>query len=277
MLKELEFDENHELDFELLIKAALEIGNSLDGQKTSIGRPNIYFAEGIGQKILSHIISAHYLSKGYQLATDKHLFVGQIDFSSVSILVRAALESYLTFNYVFISAKNEDDLTFRFNCWNLGGFIDRSDFIPTEEKHVKLKEFESEQIKIIQAELEKSNTFQSLNAENKKAALNGRWKLSNSWSKLAVNAGFNKKFFDNQYRFLCSHAHSSRLSIIQVQQTKDLKSQSEMTKASIGILMVVLAKYLFDYIHLIPELNHFTTDKEKYPMIAVWKQIGEGL
>jgi hypothetical protein len=277
MLKELEFDENQELDFELLIKAALEIGNSLDGQKTSIGRPNIYFAEGIGQKILSHVISAHYLSKGYPLATDKHLFVGQIDFSSVSILVRAALESYLTFNYVFVSAKGEDELTFRFNCWNLGGFIDRSDFIPTEEQHVKLKGYESEQINIIQAELQKSDTFKNLNAENKKAALNGKWKLLNSWSKLAVNAGFNKKFFDNYYKFLCSHAHSSRLSIIQIQQTKDLKTQSEMSNASIGIVMVVLAKYLFDYIHLIPELNHFTTDKEKYALIAEWKQIGEEL
>lgn len=277
MLKDLEFEENHEIDFELLIKIALEIGNSLDGQKTSINRPNIYFAEGIGQKIMSHIISAHYLSKGYQLATNKHLFAEQIDFSSVSLLVRAALESYLTFNYVFVSAQTEDDLTFRFKCWNLGGFIDRSDFIPTEERHFKLKEFESEQIKTIQNELQQFKAFKNLSAGDKKNALNGKWKLSNSWSKLAVNAGFNKKFFDDQYKFLCSHAHSSRLSIIQVQQTKDLKSQSEMTKSSIGILMIVLAKYLFDYINLIPELNHFTTDLEKFHMISVWKSIGEGL
>ena len=277
MLKELDFDENYELDFELLIKAAIEIGNSLDGQKILIDTPNIYFAEGIGQKILSHIISAHYLSKGYQLSTDKHVFVGQIDFSSVSILVRAALESYLTFNHVFVSAKDKDELSFRFKCWDLGGFIDRSNFIATEERHVKLKEFESTQIKIIQSEIQQSQTFSNLNAADKKAALNGKWKLSNSWSKIAVNAGFNKKFFDDQYNFLCSHAHSSRLSIIQVQQTRDLKSQSEMIKALVSILMAVLSKYLFDYIHLIPELNHLKSDVEKYPMIAEWKNIAEVL
>jgi hypothetical protein len=277
MLKELEFDDNHEIDFQLLIKAALEIGNSLDGRKILTGNPNIYFAEGIGQKIISHAISAHYLSHGYQVATEKHLYVGQIDFSSVSILVRAAFESYLTFNYVFVSAKNDDELAFRFRCWNLGGFVDRADFIPTEEKHVKLKEYEKSQINLIKSELLNSEIFKNLKSQEKKAALNGRWRLSNSWSDLAVSAGFNQKFFDDQYGFLCSHAHSSRLSIIQIQQTKDLESQNEMTKASIGILMVVVAKYLYDYINLIPELHHFKDDKEKYHIIAVWKAIGEGL
>lgn len=277
MLKEFEFEDNNELDFQILINAALDIGNSLDGKSISKGNPNIYFAEGIGQKIISHAISAHYLSHGYQVANDKHLYAEQIDFSSISVLVRAAFESYLTFNYVFISAKNEDELAFRFRCWNLGGFLDRADFIPTEEKHIKLKEYEKSQIDLIKSELYHSKTFENLKSQDKKAALNGRWRLSNSWSDLAVSAGFNKKFFDDQYSFLCSHSHSSRLSIIQIQQTKDLINQNKMTNASIGILMVIIAKYLYDYIHLIPELNHFKNEKEKYHIIAVWKAIGEGL
>lgn len=277
MIDELEFDKHYEKDFELLIKAAIEIGNSLDGRKTSIDKPHIYYVEGLGQKILSHILSANYLSKGYKLTMADLSFEPQIDFSSITILARAALESYLTFNYIFASTKDDDELSFRFNCWHLGGFIDRSEFVPKTEKHTKLKEYEAEQVIKIQNLLREIPLFNRLNSGDKAAALKGKWKLSKSWSKLAVNARFGQKFFEDQYSFLCSHAHASRLSTMQVQQTKELTDQAKMAKSTIGILMIILAKFMFDYIHLIPELNHFVNDRERYPIILTWKTIGESV
>jgi len=70
IINEIELEKNHDLDFDHLIKTAIEIGNSLDGQKSSPKKPNIYFAEGLGQKIISHILSVHYLYKGYQLVSN---------------------------------------------------------------------------------------------------------------------------------------------------------------------------------------------------------------
>lgn len=184
-IKDLEFEQYYEQDFELLINAFIEIGNSVDGQKT-IGDQRLYYAEGIGQKVMSHAISAHYLAKGYQVQGNNYSYRPQVDFGSMIVLTRAALESYLTLNYVFVSGADEEE----------------------------------------------------------------------------------KKFH---------HAHSSRLSIIQVQQTKDLTSQIDMAKASIAILMVVLAKFMYDYIHLIPELKHLAESDPRYVMIRTWKMIGESL
>lgn len=50
-----------------------------------------------------------------------------------------------------------------------------------------------------------------------------------------------------------------------------------MAKASISVLMVVLAKFMYDYIQLIPELKAIERDLEAFPMISIWKMVGENL
>ena len=165
----------------------------------------------------------------------------------------------------------------RFKCWDLGGFLDRADFTATRSEHIKLKKYEQEQILKLQTEIKDSALFNALNSKNKKNALNGRWKLDNTWTILAENAGFSKSFFSQQYDFLCSHAHSSRLSVIQVQQTKDVSAQKKIAKASTVILMAILSKFMFDYIHLIPELNYIVDNKEEYAIILFWKNLGEAI
>jgi len=270
-------EENYELDFDLLIKAAIEIGNRLDGQKNPTERETLVFAEGLGQKIIHHTLSVRRLFEGYQLATDKHLFVKQVDFASIAILTRAALETYLTLNYVFVSTQNVDELEFRFKCWHLAGFLDRADFDPKEEEHIKLKDSEKQATDKIKLEIQRLPFFNTLSKKKKDQALKGFWRLDNPWVNLAKQSGFSEPFFRQQYKFLCGYAHSSRLSIIQIQQSKELEQQKEMAKASISVLMVVLAKFMYDYIQLIPELKAVEKDLEAFPMISIWKMVGENL
>ena len=108
--------EDFDRDFELLIKVSIDIGNRL----TNVGIPDynntISFAEGLGQKIINHVLSAQYLYTGYQLNLDGKLYTPKIDFASIAILTRAALETYLNFNHIFISPQNLDDHIFRFSC-----------------------------------------------------------------------------------------------------------------------------------------------------------------
>lgn len=270
-------EENYELDFDLLIKASIEIGNRLDGQKNPSERETLVFAEGLGQKIIHHTLSVRHLFEGYQLATDKHLFVKQVDFASIAILTRAALETYLTLSYVFVSPQNEEELEFRFKCWHLAGFLDRVGFDPKEVEHVKLKDSEKQAIDKLTIEIQALPFFKSLPKRNQDQALKGFWRLDNAWVNLATQSGFSEAFFRQQYKFLCGYAHSSRLCIIQIQQTKDIERQREMAKASIGVLMVVIAKFMYDYIQIIPELKAVEKEIEALPMISSWKMVGENL
>ncbi len=275
MINQTRYSERHLKDLPLLLKAAVEIANSLTGQKLPEGNVRIKFGEGLGRKIITHTMSAFYLSQGYHIGIGLNVFQGSVDFSSTSILARASLEGYLAFNYVFASCKDEEESVFRFLCWDLGGYLDRENFPATVDEHLEIKKSEAKAIKRIQVELQQTNRFMLLNSKDKKLALNGRWRLSKSWSDLAVQAGFTREFFDLHYSFLCSHSHSSRLSVIQIQQCKDTDSQLQMGKASAGLLIGILAKFLFDYINLIPQLHSYKLDSAKMNLIIFWKAIFE--
>jgi hypothetical protein len=96
------------------------------------------------------------------------------------------------------------------------------------------------------------------------------------WFELAKRAGFNEGYFRKQYMFLSSYSHSNRLSVIQIQQVKTLAEQTEMANAFVGIAMVLLAKYSYDYVQIIPPLkNKVDLASDKYRIIRIYKNIGE--
>jgi hypothetical protein len=269
-------DSKYENDFDLLIKTSVELGNRLAGQKILDEGNSIYYAEGLAKKILNHIVTARYLMKGYHLGLDKNLYEGVVDFSSIAILTRAALETYLTFNHIYISPQDKDEQNFRFTCWNIAGYLERIDMEATQEKHLALKESEKLAIESIKKELNENILFKTLTPKKQNwVIVDGYWRIDKSWSDLAIAAGFRKEFFSQQYKFLCAHSHSSRLSVIQIQQNKSIDEQREMVKATMGVLMVILAKYMDDYVGLMPQLRDVKDDLGKYAIIRIWKTIGD--
>ena len=272
---ETKYENNYELDFDVLINASVEIGNLMQGKKIPEHSQIIYFAEGLSQKIIRHIMTARYLVKGYQLGDDKNLFKPMIDYASIIILTRAALETYLALNYVFIAENNEELKKFRFICWDLAGYMERADVKVNTEENIIKKQEEANAIESIKKDLLENAIFKSLTPNEQKKALKGEWRLNYKWHDLATKAGFNEIYFRQQYKFLCGYAHASRLSVIQIQQNKTFEKQKEMTWASIGTLIIILAKHMYDYIEIMPQLRAIKNDLTKYPIILVWKNFGD--
>jgi len=273
-----EEDLQHERDFDELILAFITIGNKLQGTQNVLQTKNLMYAEGLGRKILHHTLSVKYLCGGFALTAKGNSYEPQVDFSSVCILARAALETYLTFNHVYVQPTNLAEHQFRFDCWDYAGYVERQRFTTrTTETQVKQQQ-EAVLSQALKADIEKSPIYQILDRAQQREVSKGNWRGQNSWSTLAVNAGFNKSFFDDQYKFLCGHAHASRLSVIQIQQVTDIKGQKDMAMASAGTLMCVLAKYLYDYIRLIPELDALIDKKSReYYLVDVWRRVGNRL
>lgn len=268
---------NIEKEFDMIINASIEIGNLIIGNQISQENQFVYLAEGLGQKIINHTLTVRYLFNGYQLGNIKHLFEPKVDYSSIIVLTRAALETYLTLNYVFVAEGNEEKKQFRFLCWDLAGYIERSNFHATSIEHITRKQNEALSIESIRKHLIKNPYFNTLAISEQKKAIKGEWRLNYKWHDLATKAGFNKDYFIHQYKFLCSYAHASRLSVIQIQQSKTFEQQKEMATSAIGILMVVLAKHMHDYIEIMPLLQSKKQDMPTYPIIDFWKTIGEKL
>ena len=71
-------------------------------------------AEGLAVKCFFHSASAFYLQRGTNLPEIKAHFN---DPASINVLTRAALESALTFSYVFASPANDAERDFRYHSW----------------------------------------------------------------------------------------------------------------------------------------------------------------
>lgn len=270
-------ERNYEKDFDLLIGASIEIGNLIEGKPIPQEVKNVYFAEGLGQKVINHALTIRYLFEGYQLGGLNALFEPKVDYSSIIVLTRAALETYLTLNYVFVAEEKEELKEFRFLCWDLAGYIERSKFQATTEDHSNLKQSEAQAIESLTNKIKENAVFKSLSPSEQKQALKGEWRLNYKWHDLATKAGFSIDYFRQQYKFLCSYAHASRLSVIQIQQNKSFNQQKDMATSAIGTMMVVLAKHMADYIEIMPQLKAIKTDMGKYGIIDFWKTIGEQL
>ena len=273
-----DIDKKYEADFDLLLTAAIEIGNKLSGKQYSSDSNNLIYAEGLGQKIISHILSVRRLKDGYSPVAGGNLYQPTIDFASIFILTRAAIETYLTLNFIFTFPKEPDVKEFRFMCWDLAGYLERAGSSPMNDENIKLKESEKLAIELLRNKIKINPYFLTLPPQLQGLALNGQWRLNYSWSKIAKDAGIGGTVFDQQYKFLCGYAHSSRLSTMQIQQTKGIENQLMMARSSLAILMFVLAKHMFDYINIIPELkSSVDLNSFQYKLIFLWKEIGENM
>jgi hypothetical protein len=115
--------------------------------------------------------------------------------------------------------------------------------------------------------------FKNLSDKRKKNVLKGEWLLC-EWHKLATNAGFSESFFRKQYMYLCSFAHSNRLSVIQIQQSKTEGEQRQNALSFIGVITVVLAKFTYDYVKIMLSVNEkINLDTEEYKLILQFKEI----
>jgi hypothetical protein len=259
-------------DFDSLIAAFIDIGGQLAGIRINPSTQFLYNAEGLGKKLINHIVTTRVLLNGYKLGP----FERTVDFGSIAILARAALETYLTLNYLFVSPEDEDEKIFKLNAWYLGG-LDRIKYKPAYAENQAKYEEELKRADQLKDSIRKSRYFGALKDRTKDEVLKGIWKIG-GWPDLARKAGFDDGYFRKQYMFLSSYSHSNNLSVMQTQQIIDFDAKREMAEAFISVPMVVLGKYAYDYVQIMPTLKEkidFSLDK--FRVLYIYKQIGEKL
>lgn len=238
------------------------------------------WAEDIVTKFFHHATSILYLSRETQVSDFPSAPLKFIDPASITVLARAALESFLTFHYVFISPGTAKEKNCRYWAWRAAGLTTRQSFpIQHIEEYKQQLSEEKKKVDELYTKLNSNSVFLQLSKDQKKKILKGEWRLK-SWPDIAQSAGLAKDLATNKciYSYLSEYAHSGSLSAAQVKQASLNKEQLRLIQFKMNYIPIVIANFIRGYCQLFPRAKAtLTADAEGRKMVKGLIKVGQEL
>ncbi|WGG52113.1 DUF5677 domain-containing protein [Rugamonas sp. DEMB1] len=271
---------NYEQTYSELLTVFYELVQSRTGEEITPGDGWRADAQSLCRKLFRHLISMKSLC---EIRADKppgSLPIHYVDHSSVQVVTRAAMETFLVYFYVF----GENDLQrskFRHSTWYLGGLLDRQKLKASSSEFDERLAYDRLEIVRLREEIEASQHFAAYSKKWQRQLLKGDWKVGTSWSEIAVSAGFHKTNFDNMYSHSCGYSHSSYISAMQGAQARDLAAQCMLANANLGFGIQIMTHFLKNYARNVSSAKEvLASDAEARRLIDKWHfdwQVWEGL
>jgi hypothetical protein len=242
-----------EKNYLLLLNLCVHVINAMKGEQIPSEFPWIGETQPTASKLFHHLGTAYTISK--DICLPKNVGGGMVyrDISSLAVLIRTSFETYLTFNYLFVSPQTGEDKKYRHIIWELGDLLALQKYPPFEEEN-KIKYEENKKLIIaLKAQLNDNPVFQKLSLKERQRALGKPWILRPNWTDLAVIAGMGKNFFDSNYSYLSSYAHTGHLSIFQLPQIDSEEIQSEFVNSFLLRGIFIMAHFICAYTSIYPK------------------------
>lgn len=234
-----------------LLGLMIELVNAKAGQPIPDGQAWRNDAQTLAMKLFKHLVSMHNLSGG-STVTCNGVELQQIDHGSIIVIARAALETFLVWNYLYGTDDSELG-RYRYLTWRLGGLMDRQNLHAVSQHGRQVQASDLREIEDLRRQISEHPQAKTFSAKQLKAILKGDWKTAMGMSDLAANANLHGSYFSNTYSYLCGYSHASYISALQIGQAITLDDQERMTRTIIGIGFVVLAHFVCKYPVHFPE------------------------
>ncbi len=251
-----------EAEYLALLELTYEVAQALTGKVSPDGRmPD---SQHLALKLYTHGVSAHWLYQGSKstvpASTGGSSF---IDFSSIAVITRAALETYLTFFEVFVAPEDDDEFEFLYCLWHLSGHVIREGMVPLDQSLREDYEVAQEDIKALRDRMEATERYKALKPREKKNVLKG-WR-KRDWEAVAESAGFGLEFVRRLYAYYSGFAHADGLTAGLLMSAKTADDQRFHAQIHLVTIMIVLSKFILDYARLFEEASKVLPD---YPLAS---------
>lgn len=245
------------------------------GKITPAGNDNrLLDAEGLGIKILLHASSILYLFRSTNIPDLSITNISFFDAASINVLGRAAIESFLVFQYVFVNNIDNEHEDFHYLSWVLGGLLERQKFPFYSPEGKKVLENDRELIQKLEPRLKTNKYFIELTDKQKNNLLTmGHWRLK-SWTSIGLESGLSDSYSKTFYSYLCGYAHAGNLSVLQLRQAETSKSQKDLCNATIGYILIALSKFIKSYTKVFPKAKPIYDSLIDKNIIEVWDSVG---
>ncbi len=219
------------------------------------------YARGLAIKYYNHAVTIWVLSNHDKAANIAYLPAAATAFSSIEVLTRAAIETFLVFHHVFVAPSNQEELEFRFGAYALAGCLERAiafygegfyDLDLYGEDYIMYADRKAAQ-RFIRS-LRQNSVLRNMQTKEQKRILSGRWRISH-WSDIAKEAKLSEFISQKMYPYLCGYAHSGSLSVRQSQIIQNLGQQHSMNDTMLVLVNICTANMVVDYCGIFPSVR----------------------
>jgi len=238
-----------DIEYRSLLDLTYLVGQALQGKKVTDER--LYHCEGLAAKLFFHCWTIYSLSRGTSVQLPGAEQVGYHDFSSITVLARAVLETYLAMFEVFVAPGTDDEREFRHACWLLSGFVLRERWQPSSRVAEKFAAAKKD-IQQMRSRIKATEVYHGLTPGKKKRVLE-RGRLARPLRQRLTEAHFGMATWSNEYAYQSSHVHADGLSAVQVKSAATREEQAWLMQPQMEIAKVAMSKMICDYVAMFPE------------------------
>lgn len=234
------------------------------GKKKTIVSSWMNYSNLLIDKFAIHSSSFFHLSEGiieHKGSTDKIKIKGY-DLFTVNSVFRVMIETYITFNHIFVEPKTNDEKQFRFYLWKIDGLLEKKKFKIDYENLPNLKIIqEKDKRELLEMmELIKENTFYNSLETSELAKIYDPVRRKSLWKFSII--GNNKirplkiielveqicktDAFINAYKYASVHTHSGFISIEHFEKTRSKPISEEYTDPLTRLAIYLTAMIIED-------------------------------
>jgi hypothetical protein len=180
------------------------------------------------------------------------------DYSGCRVLLRSIVENYLTFDHLIIQPKEKEERDFRFNIYEMLGYLNRRKYNPQSQKEKDQIEFEKSLILELLREIKGSKYFLQLfkGKQTKIEKIESSLKSESIFSvtEMFENSLISKSSTTKFWLNMSNHAHSEFIAINQVQHitqnnnSKDIDSDKRMlVRINLGLTSLYILNFISKY------------------------------
>ena len=259
-----------------LLDLAYEVVQSLKGKPSPDSRWSS--CQSLAIKLFFHATTVYWLRKASTKSPVPRSLGGCsfYDFSSVAVLTRAVLETYLTMFEVFFEPATEDEFEFKHALWLLSGVVVRENYVPSDPALQSQFTNAQKEIQVIRTRLQNTKKYNSLKPDEQKKVSKG--KTIRNWKAVAKAAGFGEQTIQLMYAYYSGYVHADGLSGAQIVTAKTSQDQVKHIESLMHTIMIVLSKMIIDYAKKFPEARA-ACDKnpEAYYRAEIWSEAASRL
>ena len=194
------------------------------------------------KKFIGHINTFKFLMDGTNY-NDLICNTDHIDHSSAKIILRSALECYVTISYVFW---DKPDLTdFRLKLYRYSGLQDRQKrlkyFSNLSHLHIDKLVDEKKLLDQLKDEILSIGKLNSIPPKHLKSSLENGWRGSRGWIEITSESNLKKKYVEKIYSYLSGFTHSGYDCLMQLIADEQL---DEVEKSGNNLVSYHFANYL---------------------------------